>query len=120
MSSDFRHFSKPKLNVIQAVEELNERFREHGVGYQFEELKIVRVDSQVLHAEVVKPALHLLSESAFSGANADFLKAHEHYRHVCALLSRRESRPRGTRCPVTALAHSRGKSRQQWRPICYT
>ena len=31
-----------------AVIELNERFREHGVGYQFESEEIIRIDSQLI------------------------------------------------------------------------
>lgn len=63
-----------------ATDELNHRFREHGVGYQYESGKIIRVDSQYLHAEAVKPALAMLSDQMFEGANAEFLSAHEHYR----------------------------------------
>ena len=63
-----------------AVDELNHRFREHGVGYQYESGKIIRVDSQYLHAEAVKPALTMLSDPMFEGANAEFLRAHQHYR----------------------------------------
>ena len=63
-----------------AIDELNYRFREHGVGYQFVEGEIVRVDSQYIHAEVVKPAVSLLNTVGFGGASDEFLKAHEHYR----------------------------------------
>ncbi|MHC5728569.1 MAG: STM4504/CBY_0614 family protein, partial [Nostoc sp.] len=70
-----------KITADEAIEELNLRFREHGVGYQYESGKIIRVDSQIIHAEAVKPVLHLLSDSRFEGANEEFLKAHEHYRH---------------------------------------
>lgn len=64
----------------------NQRFakapREHGVGYQFESEEIIRIDSQLIHADVVKPTLILLSgEPLFEGANDEFLAAHEHYRH---------------------------------------
>jgi hypothetical protein len=59
---------------------LNGRFREHGVGYQYESGEIIRVDSQLIHAEVVKPALALLTAPEYAGANAEFLKAFEHYR----------------------------------------
>ncbi|MHB9023963.1 MAG: STM4504/CBY_0614 family protein [Armatimonadota bacterium] len=65
-----------------AVTELNERFRTQGVGYQFEAGQIVRIDSQFLHQGVVKPALALLKETRFAGANQEFLTAHEHYRHI--------------------------------------
>ena len=63
------------------IAELNQRFREHGVGYEFVSCEIIRIDSQLVHSEVVKPALKLLSASEFSGPNDEFLRAHEHYRH---------------------------------------
>ena len=63
-----------------AIAELNQRFKEHGVGYEYTNGQIVRVDSQLLHAEVVKPALQLLKDKQYAGAQQEFLKAHEHYR----------------------------------------
>lgn len=63
-----------------AIEELNIRFRQAGLGYQFEAGKIVRVDSQYVHSEVMKPALLLLSDPRFAGAQQEFLDAHAHYR----------------------------------------
>ncbi len=63
-----------------AIVEMNARFLEHGVGYQYESGEIIRVDSQLLHAEVVKPVLSLLTSSEYAGANEEFLKAFEHYR----------------------------------------
>ncbi|RKH62286.1 STM4504/CBY_0614 family protein [Corallococcus aberystwythensis] len=65
----------------ETIAELNSRFREHGVGYQFESDAIMRVDSSLLHAEVVRPALRLLMEEEFQGAEEEFRSAHEHYRH---------------------------------------
>lgn len=61
---------------------MNGRFREHCIGYEFAGGEIIRVDSKYLHAETVKPALHLLQEAGkgFSGPLDEFLKAHEHYR----------------------------------------
>ena len=66
-----------------AVEKLNTRFREHGIGYRFEPeiCKVVRVDSELLHQEVVKPALRLLNAPHFAGAETEFRQAHEHFRH---------------------------------------
>lgn len=69
------------ISADDAIGELNERFRWHGVGYQFESGLIIRVDSQILHAEAVKPTLALLTDKHFAGANAEFLKAFGHYRH---------------------------------------
>jgi AbiJ-like protein len=73
--------AKPSLTAEQGIEELNERFREHGIGFQFESGELVRVDSQLLHKEAVKPALHVLSDKKYEAANDEFLKAHDHYRH---------------------------------------
>ena len=65
-----------------AIAELNTRFKESGIGYQFESGELIRIDSHVIHSEVVKPVLCLLgSAKSYQGANSEFLKAHEHYRH---------------------------------------
>jgi hypothetical protein len=78
-------FDRSSRNLTQtpddAIEELNARFREHGVGYQYEDGILIRADSLYLHTEVVKPALHLLSGSEFAGARQEFITAHEHFRH---------------------------------------
>jgi hypothetical protein len=63
-----------------AIEELNSRLKEHGIGYQYSDGEIIRIDSEFVHAEVVKPVLRLLNQKQFSGAQEEFLKAHEHYR----------------------------------------
>lgn len=77
----YQYNTRRKIEPDAAVAELNERFKEHGVGYQFESGEIIRVDSQFLHAEAVKPTLAVLRDKNFKGANEEFLKAHEHYRH---------------------------------------
>ena len=63
-----------------AIGELNARFKEHGVGYQFTNGEIIRVDSELIHSEVVQPALKLLNQEHYAGAQQEFLTAHEHYR----------------------------------------
>lgn len=62
------------------VDEINYRLREAGMGYQLENGMLTRVDSQVIHQEVVKPALSLLSKPGFEGVQEEFLNAHGHYR----------------------------------------
>jgi hypothetical protein len=64
----------------EGIIELNERFLRAGVGYQFENGGIIRVDSQYVHAEVVKEALWLLHEPGFAEANTEFMTAHRHLR----------------------------------------
>jgi hypothetical protein len=79
---DYRH--QGELSVSQlpddAISELNHRFREHAIGYQYSNGQIIRVDSGFIHAEVVVPALSLLSSHQFDGAEQEFRNAHEHYR----------------------------------------
>ena len=76
------HQARPDVysSPNDAIEELNNRFKEHGVGYQFTNGQIVRIDSEFIHAEVVKPVLKLLDQQHYAGAQQEFLKAHEHYR----------------------------------------
>ena len=77
-------YERKKLGITQisdeAIDELNYRFQEARVGYQFTNHIIVRIDSQLIHSEVVIPALELLSDRRFSGAQEEYLNAHEHYR----------------------------------------
>lgn len=63
-----------------AIGELTARFLEHGVGYYFANGELIRIDSELVHSEVVKPALKLLSQPFLAGAQQEFLNAHEHYR----------------------------------------
>lgn len=63
-----------------AILELNKRFQEHGIGYQYIKGKIVRVDSDYIYREAVTPAVDLLFHEEFEGASEEFLKAHEHFR----------------------------------------
>ncbi len=63
-----------------ALDELNYRLREAGGGYQIEGGRLIRADSQYVHAEVVRPALSLPSGSAFEGPRQEFIAAHQHYR----------------------------------------
>jgi hypothetical protein len=57
---EYLHEQSPDLRVDDGLKELNVRFREHAIGFQLEEGEIVRVDSDLIHAEAVKPALTLL------------------------------------------------------------
>jgi AbiJ N-terminal domain 4 len=75
-------FSWSEHDLIEvSIDKLNTRFADHKVGYQFENGQIILVNSQFIHTEVVKPALQVLSNPVFRGAQDEFLKAHEHYRH---------------------------------------
>lgn len=68
-----------KLNRL--IGELNFRLKEGGVGYECSNFQMMRIDSQLIHSEVVKPAVSLLSAPGFEGALDEFLVAYEHFRH---------------------------------------
>ena len=69
-----------RVSADDAIDELNERFRRAGVGYQFDDGKIFRVDSDLIHSEVVRPALRYLHQRGFEGPREEFLRAHACYR----------------------------------------
>lgn len=76
------YYVKNPRHIDDAISELNVRFKENAVGYQFESGVIMRIDSHYIHSEIVKPTLYLLSSNAeYSGATNEFISAHEHYRH---------------------------------------
>lgn len=82
--SDYNQFDRNDCEITMsasdAIKELNERFRRASVGYRYEQGKIIRVDSELVHSEIVKPALGYLGEPGFEGPRAEFLSAHAHYR----------------------------------------
>jgi hypothetical protein len=80
-NNQFEQNSNPKISPADAVDELNQRFKQHGIGYQFESGTLIRIDTQLIHNEIIKPVLQLLNSSVYKGANEEFLKAHEHYKH---------------------------------------
>jgi len=86
---------------------LNARFLQHGFGYRFEAHDIVRVDSEVVHAEVIKPALALLHNKKYKGAEAEFHLAFEHYRHGRAKEALAECL-KALESTIKAIAKSRG------------
>lgn len=63
------------------VDDLNRRFFENAIGYQYESGKIIRVSSEILHEEVTKKTFEILRGKKFENANEEFLNAHEHFRH---------------------------------------
>lgn len=66
--------------AVEAIADLNHRFREHGIGYRFQNGYIIAVNSQYLHSEVVDSAISLLHDANFDGALQEFMTTHEHYR----------------------------------------
>ena len=70
----------PRQPPDDAIAELNYRFLEHSIGYQYQAGQIIRLDSLYLHHEAVEPAIDLLHAPDFNGALQEFMEAHRHYR----------------------------------------
>jgi hypothetical protein len=68
----------------EGLDEMNGRFVQHGVGYQFskEQGHLVRVGSTFMHEQLTEPAMKLLTEKGFEGAAQEFEKAHHFYRQM--------------------------------------
>ena len=65
---------------VDCQNELNQRFKDHGFGYQVLDGEIIRIDDEFTHAEIVKPTLQILRQPYLQGAQTEFLNAYEHYR----------------------------------------
>ncbi len=75
-----RGLSNIKIDATTAIKELNNRFKEHQLGYRFENNSIIQIDSEYIHQEVIKPVLDLLNVSGFEGAQEEFLLAHQRFK----------------------------------------
>jgi hypothetical protein len=80
-SREYRNKNNASELADSAIKELNSRLKEHGIGYQYVEGEIIKVDSQFIHSEIVKPALILLHTKEYAGAQQEYLSAYDHYRH---------------------------------------
>lgn len=65
-------------NAIRcAFAELNNRFKQHNLGYEVANGQLIRIDNQIVHAQYVKPALQLLGDEEFAGAEEEYRNAFE-------------------------------------------
>lgn len=74
-------YLRVKYPVKDAILDLNTRFKENGIGYEFANKQIIRIDNQLLHQQTIKPALLLLQDPDYANVNDEYLKAHEHFRY---------------------------------------
>ncbi len=78
----FERRSNAKSVAQEAIDEINTRFKESALGYEYSNGQIIRIDSLYIHSQAVLPALEILRlDDQYSGAESEFLKAHEFYRH---------------------------------------
>ena len=66
--------------INAAIAELNYRFKQHNLGYEFANSQIITIDSTFLHKTAVKPTLKLLFEEGFEGAEDEIRNVYERRR----------------------------------------
>lgn len=75
------YIAKQFDKIVANIDELNYRFKEAGIGYEMNKnsFKIIRIDNQYIHKEVIKPALNILNNHKFEKANEYYQNAHKYY-----------------------------------------
>ena len=69
------HINYNSKSFVEAIDELNERFKQHNLGYEFSNGMIIKKTNKVTHETIVKPALKLLCDEEFKGAEEEYLNA---------------------------------------------
>ncbi len=64
-----------------SIYELNYRFNEYGLGYEFINGELIKKSNEIIHAEIIKPVLKLLHDEHFKGAEEEFVQAFDNYRN---------------------------------------
>lgn len=81
LSKMSRHMSQYKADEFaRGMSIINARFLESAIGYQVDSGQVIQISSQLVHSEVVVPALRFLSQVKYKTADEEFRKAHDEYR----------------------------------------
>ncbi len=81
IKEQIRYDFKFTYTANDAINDLNTRFRENGIGYQYLEDKIVRIDNEILHNATINGTINLINNEEYRNANLEFLKAIDHHRY---------------------------------------
>lgn len=60
--------------------ELNYRLKQHSLGYEYINGELIKKTNEHIHKEIIKPALHLLNDKKFKGAEQEYLQAFEFFK----------------------------------------
>lgn len=74
------NFIKIYYTHEDCVRDLNQRFKENGLGYELKNDRIIKIDNKLLHKEIIQPALFFTQNTDYKSVNEEFIKAHEHFR----------------------------------------
>jgi hypothetical protein len=77
---DFERGQAGLVHPNAAIEKLNQRLRQHNIPYKFIGGRLVSAESDYMTGEVTTPAISLLQDMGFRGANDEFMRAQDDYR----------------------------------------
>lgn len=69
-----------KEKIDRAIEELNYRLKQHSLGYEFVNGNLIVKTNEQIHREIIKPALYLLHNEMFRGAEEEYFRAFDCFR----------------------------------------
>ena len=69
-----------RAKIDDAIEELNYRFKQHSLGYEFINGNLIEKTNEQIHKAIIKPALHLLSNKSFQGAEEEYFQAFDFFK----------------------------------------
>ena len=80
IQKEYQYYISPK-DIENAVDELNLRFKQHNLGYEFINHQIIKKTNTMTHENIVKPVLKLFAgDRDFEPAEEEYLQAFEHFK----------------------------------------
>lgn len=67
-------------NSEEAIEEINDRFKENSIGYQYIERMFIKIDSELIYEEITTPAFKVLRDDEYEGALNELIGAYENFK----------------------------------------
>ena len=71
----YRHINGSYDNLNHVINEINHRFKESKLGYEIVDLKIIRIDAQYTHSNIIKPTINLTANIQYKQVNLEYMDA---------------------------------------------
>ncbi|MCA6439129.1 MAG: hypothetical protein IM581_04325 [Chitinophagaceae bacterium] len=76
----FGYISELHIKADEVIDEINNRFKLKGIGYQYSNGKIIRLDNELLHDETIQKTISLINNETYNNVNNEFMTALDHLR----------------------------------------
>ena len=70
-----------QMTPNKAIDSLNNIFKKNCIGYKFAGNMLIRIDNELLYANITKEVMIFLSNPDYFNINEEYLQAHQHYRN---------------------------------------